>query len=136
MTTIYNPLVAIPVQKVKLMNENGNLYRTTFDKKAGWKGQEYTSYLNTVTKVANSSTMLQAEFLKTGNQPDEQNRRNNTHKHKLRAVDELFNQRRPVPLGHPFVKPQDTNIWVYDNKIHTLASRNNFNAEFVDGNFL
>lgn len=133
---MYNPLVAVPVQKIKLMNENNNLYRATFEKKAGWKGQEYGSYIDTVKKIPNSSRFTQAEFLKDNHYDIEQNRRGNTHKHKLRDVDTLWNNKRPIPLGHPYVKPQDTNLWFSDEKIHTLASRHNFNSEFVDGNFL
>jgi hypothetical protein len=136
MTTIYNPLVQVPVQKIKLMNENDNLYRATFEKKAGWKGQEYGSYIDTIKKIPNASRFTQSEFLNPGNQPDEQNRRGNTHKHNLRKVDELYNQRRPIPLGHLYIKPQDTNIWFSNGKTHTLASRNNFNSDFVDGSFL
>lgn len=136
MTTIYNPLVQVPVQKIKLMDEKENLLRTTFEKKAGWKGQEYGSYLQTVKTIPNASRFTQAEFLTPNHQDIEQNRKGNTHKHKLREVDPLYNQRRPIPLGHPYVKPQDANIWFSDGKVHTLASRNNFNSDFVDGGFL
>ena len=128
--------VVIPAQPLHLMNESQNLYRATFTNKMGWEQNKTKSYLETVTSIPNASRFAQSEFLKATNQPDDQNRQGNNHKHKLRQVDELYNQRRPIPMGNPYIKPQDTNLWFHNNKLHTFASQVNYNAHFESGNFL
>lgn len=125
----------IPVQNIHLMKEN-NLYRATFTNKAGWMGNVTKSYLETVKTIPNASRFAQAEFLTPNHNDIEQNRQNNTHTHKLRQVDELYNQKRPNPMGNPYVKPQDANLWFHNGKLHTLASQYNYNKEFESGNFL
>jgi hypothetical protein len=130
-----NLFPAIPVQHIPLMNEDDNLYRASFNNKAGWKQNETKSYLETVTKIPNASRFAQSEFLKANNQPDDQNRKGNSHKHSLRVVEEKWNRHHPT-FNHPITKPEDARLWHNDDHIQTRASLVNYNKEFVDGNFL